>query len=109
MLLHPREANPGHYDAVLRCSRAGIVPRVALRDVSVDLQHTPVLRAARWRSSASRRASASPPADLGPLVAPATLEVQLLARALGRTPAVTRLVASAQEVADELAGASRGG
>ena len=104
VLLHHRDANPGHYDAVLALlEREGIVPRVEVRDVSVDLRHAPVLdgRAVAIVGE-STRISVPDRLTWVPLVPPATLEIRLLARALGRPPAVTRLVTSAQEVADEL-------
>ena len=111
VLLHHRDANPGHYDAVLALlEREGIVPRVELRDVSVDLRHTPVLdgRAVAIVGE-STRISVPDRLTWVPLVPPATLEIRLLARALGRPPAVSRLVTSAQEVADELGWRVAGG
>jgi DNA-binding transcriptional LysR family regulator len=43
LLLHPRDANPGHYDAVVGlCAAAGFHPRLALRTLSLDLAQTPV-------------------------------------------------------------------
>jgi DNA-binding transcriptional LysR family regulator len=45
LLLHPRETNPGHYDAVLElCRNRGVEPRVLLRSVSFDVAQTPVLQ-----------------------------------------------------------------
>ena len=44
LLLHPREANPGHYDAVLAlCRAAGVEPRVLERSAELDLAQTPVV------------------------------------------------------------------
>ena len=43
LLLHPREANPGHYDAIVElCRSAGFEPRVILRSVSFDLAYTSI-------------------------------------------------------------------
>jgi DNA-binding transcriptional LysR family regulator len=104
VLLHPREANPGHYDAVLAMfERAGVSPRLELRDVSVDLQHTPVLRGrAVAIVGESARASLPPRLTWVPLSEPASLEVRLVARALNRTPAVNRFLALAEQVAADL-------
>jgi LysR substrate binding domain len=104
VLLHPREANPGHYDAVLALLRqAGVEPRVELRDVSVDLQHTPVLEGrAVAIVGESTRVSVPPRLTWVPLRAPAVLAVRLLARATGRTPAANAFLAAAQEIADTL-------
>ena len=44
LLLHPRDANPGHYDAVLAlCRAAGVEPRVLERSPALDLAQTPVV------------------------------------------------------------------
>ena len=104
VLLHHRSANPGHYDAILAMlERAGIEPRVELRDVSVDLPHTPVLQGrAVAIVGESTRVSVPPRLTWVPLRGPATLEVRLLARALNRTPAVDRFLAASQQVADGL-------
>jgi DNA-binding transcriptional LysR family regulator len=104
ILLHPREANPGHYDAVLALLRgAGFEPRVAHRDMTVDLQQTPVLdgRAVAIVGESTRAAVPSGLAWV-PLRGPAALEVRLLARALNRTPAVNRFLSAAQDIADDL-------
>ena len=38
LLLHPRDANPGHYDAVVElCEGHGFEPRILLRNLSFDL------------------------------------------------------------------------
>ena len=50
VLMHPREANPGHYDAVVElCREAGFEPRVLLRSLSFDLAYTPVVKGRRRR------------------------------------------------------------
>lgn len=104
VLLHPREANPGHYDAVLGLLQsAGIAPRVALRDVSVDLQHTAVLEGrAVAIVGESTRVSLPPRLTWIPLRPAAAFEVRLLARSLNRPPAVDRFLAAAETIADAL-------
>jgi hypothetical protein len=104
VLLHPRDANPGHFDAVVTLLRdAGVEPRLELRDVSVDLQHTPVLEGrAVAIVGESTRVSVPPRLTWVPLRGPALLPVCLLARALNRGPAVNRFLEAAQAAADEL-------
>ena len=44
LLLHPREANPGHYDAVLAlCREQDVEPHVVLRSLVFDLSQAPVV------------------------------------------------------------------
>jgi DNA-binding transcriptional LysR family regulator len=102
LLLHPRDANPGHYDAVLALLDP-VRPRLELRDVAVDFQHTPVLegRAVTIVGESAQR-SAPPELTWVPLRGPATLEVRLLARALNRPPAVSRFLEVALAIAGEL-------
>jgi len=104
VLLHDREANPGHYDAILALLRAtGVEPEVVRRDVSVDLQHTPVLdgRAVAIVGE-STRVSLPPRLTWVPLRPPTALEIRLLTRALNRAPAVDRFLVCADAVADQL-------
>jgi DNA-binding transcriptional LysR family regulator len=104
VLLHPRAANPGHYDAVVELLQsAGIEPRVEVRDVSVDLQHTPVLEGrAVAIVGESTRVSLPPRLSWIPFCPPVTLEVRLLARTLNRPPAVNGFLAAAETIADAL-------
>jgi DNA-binding transcriptional LysR family regulator len=104
LLLHPRDANPGHYDAVVElCERHGVEPRILLRNLSFDLAQTPVIQGSAvaivGESTLTGLAS-----ELGwlPFSPPVTLEVALLVRAHNRSPAVDRLVELAGEVAAEL-------
>jgi hypothetical protein len=105
ILLHNRDANPGHYDAVIAMlERAGVEPRIELRDLSVDLQQTPVLQGrAVAIVGESTRATVPPSLTWVPLRRPAALEIRLLAPTLNRTPAVDAFLAAAQAVADDLA------
>jgi DNA-binding transcriptional LysR family regulator len=103
LLLHPRAANPGHYDAVhALCRDAGVEPRVLERGAALDLAQAPVVdgRAVAIVGESSR--SVLPPAltwlALSP---PATLAVALVTRAHDRSPALDRLLATALEVAAE--------
>jgi hypothetical protein len=100
VLLHPREANPGHYDAVT--TLIGDAP-VELRAVSFDLAQTPVAegRAVAIVGESTRVGLAAELAWV-PLEPPVALPVKLLARAGDRPPAVERLLAAAEEIADEL-------
>ena len=100
MLLHPREANPGHYDAIVEL--IGDAP-VELRDVSFDLAQAPVAdgRAVAIVGESTRVGLAAGLAWV-PLEPPVALPVELLARSGDRPPAVDRLLAAAEEIADEL-------
>ena len=104
VLLHPRDANPGHYDAVLALVRAGgVEPRVELRDLSFDLAQTPV-HAGTAFAIVGESTRVGLPDELAwvPLAPPATLPVSLLARAADRPPGAGRLLDTAEEVAGEL-------
>ncbi|MGH2893472.1 MAG: LysR family transcriptional regulator [Solirubrobacteraceae bacterium] len=104
VLLHPREANPGHYDAVVQLCRAqGLEPQVLLRSLSFDLAYTPVARgdAVAIIGESSRRGL---PDELRwvPLSPPVALDVSLVARRYNRPAAVDRMLESAAEVSAAL-------
>jgi hypothetical protein len=101
VLLHPRAANPGHYDAVLDlCRAAGVEPRVLERSAALDLAQTQVVegRAVAIVGESSRTVL---PAELTwvALDPPVALDVALVARARDRSPALERLLATAAEAA----------
>ena len=105
LLLHPREANPGHYDAVLGLFDGyGFEPRVLLRTLSFDLAYTPVLQGEAVVIVGESAGSLGLPDELcwRPLSPPARLEVALLARRHKRSPAVEKLLRSSVAIADEL-------
>ena len=100
VLLHAREANPGHYDAIVELCRAqGFEPRVLLRSLSFDLAYTPVANgeAVAVIGESSRQGL---PDELRwvPLNPPAALEVGLVARRYNRPAAVDRMLETAAEV-----------
>jgi DNA-binding transcriptional LysR family regulator len=104
LLLHPREANPGHYDAILElCAAAGFEPALAVRTLSLDLAQTPIAAGAAVAIVGESTLAGLPP-DLAwvPLSPPATVEVALLVRDRDRPPVVDRLLAIALDVAREL-------
>jgi hypothetical protein len=96
ILVHPREQNPGHYDALL--ALFATPPRLLERTVAVDLAFTPV---AEGRAVAIVGESASAPGLVWRPVG-ATLDVHLLARPLNRTPATARFIDAAREIALDL-------
>ena len=82
LLLHPREANPGHYDAVLGLFRDhGVEPRVRLRTLSFDLRYSPIVQGDAV-AIVGESTTSELPGKLRwlPLSPPARLEVCLLAR-----------------------------
>ncbi|MBV9311610.1 MAG: LysR family transcriptional regulator [Solirubrobacterales bacterium] len=105
LLLHPREANPGHYDAVLDLLRQhGVEPRILLRNLSFDLSYAPVLQGKAVVITGESTAALGLPEELCwlPLTPPASLKVALLARTHNRSPAVGRMLDAAIGIADAL-------
>ena len=104
LLLHPREANPGHYDAVLGlCRQHGVEPRVLLRTLTFDLGYSPILRAEAVAIIGESSRSGLPDELCWlPLSPPASFEVSLLARSHNRSPAVDRTLDAATGIADAL-------
>jgi DNA-binding transcriptional LysR family regulator len=104
LLMHPREANPGHYDAVLAlCAERRVRPAVRLRALSFDLGQTPVAHGdAVAIVGESSRAGLSETLRWLPLSPPIELEVSLVARRYGRSPAVDRALDTAVSLAAEL-------
>jgi hypothetical protein len=96
VLVHPREQNPGHYDALL--ALFATPPRLIERTVAVDFAFTPV---AEGEAVAIVGESASAPGLVWRPIG-ATLDIHLLARPLNRSPATTRLLAEAEEIARAL-------
>lgn len=104
LLLHPREANPGHYDAVVALFRErGVEPRVQVRTLTFDLSYTPVASgdAVAIVGESSRRGL---PDELRwlPVMPPIALDVSLLARRHKRSPAVGRMLEAAGAISHEL-------
>jgi DNA-binding transcriptional LysR family regulator len=105
VLLHPREGNPGHFDAVLGLFREHAVePRVQLRALSFDLAYTPVLQGGVIAIIGESSVSIGLPDELRwlPLSPPVSFEVSLLARSHNRSPAVDRMLDAATGIADAL-------
>ncbi|HEX3615200.1 MAG TPA: LysR substrate-binding domain-containing protein [Solirubrobacteraceae bacterium] len=104
LLLHSREANPGHYDAVVdACTAQGFHPKILLRTISFDLAHSPVVDgqgiAIMGESSQSGLSDDLVWLPLSPDIA---FDVSLLTRRHRHSPAVERLLAAAGEIAVEL-------
>jgi DNA-binding transcriptional LysR family regulator len=104
LLLHPREANPGHYDAVLGlCRDHGSEPQVLLRTLSFDLRYSPIVDGEAVSIVGESTTSGLPEelcwVSLSP---PACFEVSLIARAQGRPPAVSRMLDAAGAIAEDL-------
>ncbi len=105
VLLHPREGNPGHYDAVLGLLRErALEPRVQLRALSFDLAYTPVLQGGVVTIIGESSVSIGLPDELCwlALSPPVSFAVSLLVRSHNRSPAVDRMVDAATGIADAL-------
>ncbi|MEU9094631.1 LysR substrate-binding domain-containing protein [Streptomyces sp. NPDC048428] len=101
LLVHPREANPGHYDAITGIlDRVGVHPELMLRPLSFDAGHTPVVRGDAV-SVVGGSAASSLPAGLvwRPLSGGAVIELHLLTRGRGARPVVAQLLRTARETA----------
>ncbi|MFG3134855.1 LysR substrate-binding domain-containing protein [Streptomyces sp. NPDC048211] len=101
LLVHPREANPGHYDAITAIlDRVGVSPRLMLRPLSFDAGHTPVVRGDAV-SVVGGSAASSLPAGLvwRPLAGGVAIELHLLTRGSGARPVVAQLLRTAGETA----------
>lgn len=104
LLLHTRDANAGHYDAVLELyGRSGLSPRLLVRDLAADLTYAPIVDG-RAVSITGESVAAALPETLRwiPLSPPEAFEIRLLARRHHRPPAVERLLESAVAAAEEL-------
>lgn len=105
VLLHPREGNPGHYDAVLGLLRErALEPRVQLRALSFDLAYTPVLQGGVITIIGESSVSIGLPDELCwlALSPPVSFEVSLLVRSHNRSPAADRVLDAATGIADAL-------
>jgi DNA-binding transcriptional LysR family regulator len=101
LLLHPRAANPGHYDAVVDlCRRRGLEPLVQLRSVSFDIGQTSIaIGKAVAIVGESTEAGLSQDLRWIPLSPPAHFVTGLLVRRFGRPRALDRLLDAAVEAA----------
>ena len=104
LLMHRREANPGHYDALLElCRERALEPQIRLREISFDPTQTPLVRGEAVAIT-GESAQVGLPAELlwRPIRPAAYLEIGLVARRYGRPPALERLLETATSVAAEL-------
>ncbi len=104
LLLHPREANPGHYDAVLElCREHGVEPTVALRALTFDLRYSPIVEDGVV-SIVGESTTSGLPAQLRwvSLDPPACFEVSLIARRYNQSRAVSQVLDSAVAISEDL-------
>jgi DNA-binding transcriptional LysR family regulator len=103
LLMHAREANPGHYDLLLElCRERGVEPRIRVRTLSFDPTFTPLAQG-EGVAIVAESAQIGIPTELRwvPLSPRAELEVALVVRRYGRSPALDRLLDTAAAVARE--------
>jgi DNA-binding transcriptional LysR family regulator len=102
LLLHPRDANPGHYDSVLAlCREHGVEPQVVHRSVSFDLVQTPVLDGRAVAIVGESTESSLPDAlRWVPLTPPVALDVAVLVPRHNRSAVTDRLLSAAIEIAN---------
>ena len=97
LALHPRDANPGHYDAVIGlCRECGVEPRILIRTLSFDLVYSPIVHGEAV-AIVGESSLAGLPDELCwlPLSPSASLEVSFVARRHNRSPAVSRMLDAA--------------
>jgi DNA-binding transcriptional LysR family regulator len=104
LALHPRDANPGHYDAVVElCREHGFEPRILVRTLSFDLAYSPILRGEAV-SIVGESSRVGLPDGLCwlPVVPAATVEVGVVARRHNRSPVADRMLEDAVVIGAEL-------
>ena len=104
LALHPREGNPGHYDAVVGfCRHHGVEPQVLVRSLSFDLAYSPLVQG-RAVAVVGESSRVGVPDDLCwlPLFPAVRFEVSMLARRRNRSPALERLLGFAEDAAADL-------
>ena len=104
LALHARDANPGHYDAVLAlCREQGFEPPILVRTLTFDLAYSPILRgeAVSIVGESSRTGLPDGLCWL-PVVPTATVEVGVVARRHNRSPVADRMLEEAVGIAAEL-------
>lgn len=104
LLMHPRDANPGHYDALVElCGEHGIEPKVLLRALTFDLRYSPIVEDGAISIVGESTTSGLPRevtwVSLDP---PACFEVSLIARRYSRSPAVGRVLDAAAAISEDL-------
>ena len=104
LLLHLREENPGHYDAVVALFRGqGVEPRILLRTLTFDLAYTPVA-GGEAVAVVGESARTGLPDELCwiPLAPEEAHAVSLVVRRHRRSPAVAWMLDAAPDIAREL-------
>jgi DNA-binding transcriptional LysR family regulator len=100
LLLHARDANPGHYDAIADILRRAGVPLRLRTRLSFDVGHTPLVRDNALAIVGQSAVGSLPPHLVWrPLTPTTTIEIHLLTRGRDGTPAIARLLHTASATA----------
>lgn len=104
VLIHDRDSNPGHFDAVVGLySAAGLEPELLLRDLVADLTYTPIVDGQAIAISGESVKGALPAALCWVPLAPiACFDVSLVVRAHRRPAALDALLRAAADAAADL-------
>jgi DNA-binding transcriptional LysR family regulator len=103
LLMHPRDSNPGHYDAVMDvCREHGIEPRILLRNLSFDVRQMPILQGQAVAIVGESSGLGLPDLQWLPLAPAVSFDVALVTRRHDRSPVVDRMLEAAAGVAGEL-------
>jgi DNA-binding transcriptional LysR family regulator len=104
LLVHARNANAGHYDAIVQLFEpGGAMPRMLVRDLAADLTHAPIVDG-RAIAVAGESVVAALPRALKwvPLTPSIAFDIHLLTRRDSRVPLIQRVLDAARVAASSM-------
>ena len=103
ILLHPRAANPEHYDMVLSwCAARGLSPRVRERSIAFDVSHSELRDGDTVAISGSVQAGLPNGIRWRPLQPRLTLPIVLITASEHGSPLLSRALKASQQLAEDL-------